>query len=338
MTAAEITPGGPAGVHFTSQPTSADLIWNSAALMRRSAFILILGTFLIVTSVFTLSLGDVFSLIGLAIGLAVLTGAIVVPFVWWAIRQRRDLVLAALDVTADRSGLTITSTQASTRQDWSIYRRAYETSRAFLLNTGTSATVLLAKRGMSSTELEAFRTLLAEIGLLRPARPSDRIRPLVWVAVGFGLAGALILSPRIIGGIGATATMDLATSVSGHTVTLKGTTDLPDGAVVAVELVQTTEWERDAADGTAPDPTTSRWVLDQFVTVSDGKFTAEFNPAGWPSGRVAASAYFWVDSSQPPGVIERFESDGSGLRGPDVVDLEDRGPTIEIQRTVEIKG
>jgi hypothetical protein len=330
--------GDPVEIRFRSEPTSGDVLWNSASLVRRSAFTLVLGTFLMVTSALTLFLGDLFSLIGLAIGLALLTGAMIVPFVWWSIRQRRDLVLAVLDVTADRAGLTITSTQASTRQDWSIYRRVNETSRAFLLSTGMSATVLLAKRGMSPTELDAFRALLAEVGLLRPARRFDRIRQLVWVAVGLALAGALILAPRLIGGIGATATMNLETSVNGHTVTLKGSTDLPDGAVVAVELVQTAEWERDAADGTAPDPSTSRWVLDQVVTVSDGEFTADFSPAGWPSGHLGAYAYFWVDPGQPPAVIERFGSDGSGLRGPDVVDLDDRGPTIELERTVEIKG
>ena len=154
--------------------------------------------------------------------------------------------------------------------------------------------------------------------------------------MGVAVSGALIFGPRLIGGIGATATMDFQTTVDGRSVTVRGTTDLPDGAVVGIQLIQEDEWERESADGVAPDPASSPWVITQYVQVQDGQFTATFHPDAWPAGRGGVGAYFWVDANQPSQVIQRFGANGSGLRGPDVTDLDDRGPTLEVERTFEI--
>ena len=228
---------GPIELRFTTQPTSSDFVANAAAMMRRSAVTLVIGAFATTVAAITLYLGDLVGLFLLVAGLSMLTGLFMVPFVWFAIRQRRDLVLASVDVEADADGLTMTTARASSRQAWSVYRDVRETSRAFLLNTGAGAAILLAKRGMDADQVSAFRDLLARVGLIRPQSTFDRVRPALWVALGAILGVSLIVVPLMISGADATATMGITTSTTGSMITVEGTTDLPDGAIVVVQLV-----------------------------------------------------------------------------------------------------
>ena len=306
-------------------------------MFRRSAPSLVIGTFMTASAVVAIVLGDRLSFLWLVLGISILTGLFAVPIVWWVIHRRRDLILAPVDVEANADGITITSSQASAHQEWSVYRRVRETSRAFLLDTGVGTAVLLTKRGIEPAEIEAFRSLLARAGILAPQPAAlGRLRPLLWVAVGLIAAAALILGPRTIAGIGATANMTINPIVQGSRVTVEGTTDIPDGAIIAVQVVQLEGWEREAADGVPSDAGTSPWVRSEYVLVQNGRYSSSFETEDWPGGRVAAIVYFWIDARQPRAVIDRFEIDGSALRGPDVVDREDRGPTLELQRLFEL--
>lgn len=323
-------------VRFTTQPTSGDVMVNGAALVRASPIIQTVGAFTTASALIGLSVGDrVASILLLIVGLLFLSGVIFVPLVWWSIRQRGDVILAPITIEADANGLTVTASFASSRQSWSLYRRAREVSRSFLLDMGTGASVMVPKRGVSTPDQEAFRGLLADAGLLSQPGLARRLRPLLWI--GIGIAGAILLvqGPRLIAGLDATATMDIEVAVQGESATVHGTTDLPDGSNVTVDILQLDEWERASEDGTQP-AYDSPWWQYADVTVQDGTFTTSFSIAGWPAGRGLARAYFWMDSAQPDAAIDRFGLDGQELRGPDVTDDPDYGQLLQVQQPFEI--
>lgn len=335
--AEEHEPGVPDGLRFSTQPSTGDILWNTAALMRRSGVSIVVGTFATAVSSVAIVLGDRSGILFLVMGLSFLTGLFVVPFVWWGIRQRRDLVLASIDVEANAQGLSLTTTQGGSHQDWSVFRKASETSRAFMLDTGAGAVMLITKRGVDAADVDTFRNLLVQGGLL-PARRTaiQRLRPLLWVAIGLAAAAALPLGISFIAGTGTTATMDLVPTVAGRTVTVRGTTDLPDGANVSVGLVQLDVQEQVLGGGNEPAGDPSDWLLYEDLRVNDGQFSATFNVERWAPGQVTATAYFWVDPAQPQAVIDRFGADGSGLYGPDVRTYDDGTISLEVQRTFEL--
>jgi YcxB-like protein len=313
-----------------------DILVNATALVRGSGATLALGTFMTATGIVGLALGDrLGSALVLVFGVLFLSGLLLVPFVWWSIRQRRELVLAPITIEADTEGLTVSASFATSKQSWTMYRRARETSRGFLLDIGTGASVMIAKRGIAGADILAFRELLRRAGLLTTASLARRLRPLVWIAVGLLATVAVFQGPRLIAGVNATATRDLQAHAGSGTVTVMGTTSLPDGSTIVVDVIQLDEWEQETADGTQP-AYDSPWEIYRDVIVQDGKFSEVFQIADWPTGRGLASAYFWMDSSQPQAAIDRFGLDGQDLRGPDVVEDPDYGPLLQVEQPFEI--
>jgi hypothetical protein len=218
-----------------------------------------------------------------------------------------------------------------------VYRRADETSRAFILHLGTGAAVLVPKRGLSDAAIDAFRGCLERVGLLdRDQATRRQVRRLASVAIGIGASALLILGPAALARAGATASLDLSATADGGTVVVHGTTDLPDGVVIDVRVVQLDEWERENDDGVAADAETSPWVIDGQAVVEDGAFDLTLSIDEWPGGSGGAAAYFFVDSRQPADVVERFGVDGSGLRGPEAVEYPDYGTALEVHRSFEI--
>ncbi len=305
----------PVNVRFTSTPAIGDIAWNAAAVVRNSASSLVMGAFMTTIAVVSIWFGDYVSLWLLVFGLSLLTGLFVAPFVWWSVRQRRDLALATVEIDAGADGISMTSNQASSRQDWSFYRQARETPRAFMLDMGTM-TVFLTKRGIDPVDVDGFRSLLRRVGLLKAETTLfGRFRRVIWIALGVVAASAVMLGPLAYSRLFATANLHLTPTIDGQTVHVEGTTDLPDGAIVLVEVTQLDEWDHaDWQSGTDP----LDWVRGENVTVAGGRFESSIDIGGWPAGRGLVSAYFWVDETQPQAVIERFGTDGSGLRGPDV--------------------
>jgi hypothetical protein len=332
------TPADPTRVVFTAHPTTGDLIANAMAFTRRSAVAQTLGSFAVVTSIVGfIVLGEPVVLLFLLFGLSFLTGAFSVPFVWWTIRRRRDLVLAPVEIDADADGLSLTASYATSRQAWSVYRRVRETGRAFVMDTGAGPGAIITKRGVAPADVEAFRALLLRVGVLQVTRgASDLVRPVLWIALGAVAALALSLGPWALSSIGATASMSLSTQVGDGTVTVTGETDLPDGTVVLAQILQWDEWQGATADGVTPDVNTSPWVRSEQTVVSDGRFEATFSTAEWPAGRGLAVGYFWLDTQQPADVIERFGSRGQRLKGPDVTEDDVFGPTLEVQKVFDI--
>lgn len=96
-------------LHFTSSPAIGDLHRAAASTMRRSAVGLTFGTMITADGVAGVAMGDLLSLVFVALGLSTLTGLFAIPFISLAIRRRRDLMLATLNISADGSGISITS-------------------------------------------------------------------------------------------------------------------------------------------------------------------------------------------------------------------------------------
>lgn len=318
-------------VRFTATPTRRDLLLNTAALARDSVFSIAIGTLVTVTSAVAFVLGDIVSLAFLALGLALLTGLAVVPLASWSINQRRDLFLATVETEADAAGIRFRSAIGESRHDWSVFRRARETTRAFLLDTGAGSALVVSKRGVDPGVVDAFRAMLTTRGIL--VAPSVRrtvVRRGSAALVGLVAAGGLIGAPYLANTLNRTATIEIRASVNGSTVSVDATTDLPDGAIVGIQVFQRDEWERELADGVQPSMDDWPWQAYEEILVQDGRIRSAASIAGWPAGRGLVVVYFWVDGRQPGVVIDRFGRDGAGLRGRDVVDDPRNGRTLEV--------
>jgi len=90
---------------------------------------------------------------------------------------------------------------------------------------------------------------------------------------------------------------------NGDTIKLSGTTNLPDGALLAYSL----EWAQDLTEGT--------------LLVSDGRFEGSVSdvPSGPVEAWVAFQTILGAGKSQPQELIDRFGEMGENMTGPDVV-------------------
>ena len=145
------------------------------------------------------------------------------------------------------------------------------------------------------------------------ANIARRARAVRLVTIGLSLVVAwmftymawLLVSPIDLPFQHSVATIDLTATVSGRTVSVEGTTDLPDGAVIYY-----TFW-RDLNDDTA-------WV-DGNAHIERGRLVFAGDLSGWSPGRGTVEVDFGVDGDeQPRAVIDRFGSQGEHLAGPQV--------------------
>lgn len=133
---------------------------------------------------------------------------------------------------------------------------------------------------------------------------------------------------------GSTPAADTGTSVS-LTVTaqqqnkqlrISGTTNLPDGAIVAFEVAATDLNVNEFADGTA--------------TVGGGRFSSSVDVSEWPSGNVEVWAAFQTvlgHGEQPQAILDRYGKFGEKLTGPNVVKTGDFY-RVETTTTYELRG
>jgi hypothetical protein len=189
-----------APIDVVARPTAGDYLSNSMALTRSSMFATALGTFGTVTGFLALAVaGDAFGLIPLIGGLAFVTGLFSVPFVWWAIRQRRDLVLAPVHVIADDDGITWETDAFTTRHDWKVFRKVREMRGGFLLDTGANVAMLLSKRGIDDGDIERLRALFIAKDVMPERSGTEWLRPLLGGALGVIAALSAIWLPVLLG-------------------------------------------------------------------------------------------------------------------------------------------
>ena len=138
-----------------------------ALLTRHSRGTQVLGLVMIALGIVPLVLGvtDVLAwLPPIALGLSFLSGLFTVPFAWFAVRRRRDLVEQSIQMVADASGISQTTPFGQGHLAWPIFARVREIGSWFFLDTGTGASQLIPKRALSPEDLAIFRKLIADAG------------------------------------------------------------------------------------------------------------------------------------------------------------------------------
>lgn len=321
-------------VTFTTQAEAGDVIWSSAAVARSSIFAVAFGTLAILAGVAAAVMADYWLALPMVLfGISIVTGLFAAPFAWMTVRNSRDIQLASTEVRADAHGVSFRSPTTSASSDWSTYRRATETGRAFLLDSGTGQVFVVPKRGVADADLSAFRSLLRSAGLLH--RATARVW-LLGFLIGIGLTIAIVAGTIGVNLLRTNARIGLDVSVVQDTATVFGTTDLPDGSLVSVQVYQADEWRRASIDGESPDVETFPWISGDDVTVHNGAFLATIDISGWPGGNGGAIAMFWIDPAQPAAVRDRFGANGEKLEGPGVDEFEDGTPRLRVHASFEI--
>ena len=120
------------------------------------------------------------------------------------------------------------------------------------------------------------------------------------------VALVVVVTFSAFGDSDANAFLHVDTSVTGVSVTVSGSTNLPEGALISVEV------QNMDVDGRAYGQ----------ATVHDGRYTTtvSVDPIYWDKGLVIATARFEPFAvGQVPAARERFGSHGERLRSPDVI-------------------
>jgi hypothetical protein len=177
--------GAEPAIHFVYQLTGADYRSATIELTQQSVGTVAFGTVFVGMALIPFLNGDLSSIPILVGGLCFLTGVYFLPFIWWAIRRRSDLLLSRHDVTADALGIRVATATTTTQQTWSTFRRVRELTHVFTLDYGTGANGMVPKGALDAPTAESFRSLVRSVGLLeQPARWANFVR-------GIGL-GALL--------------------------------------------------------------------------------------------------------------------------------------------------
>jgi ADP-ribose pyrophosphatase len=178
--AAEATaaPGSTISVNY--QLRLREYIGAIALLTRHSRGSQVLGLVLIALGIIPLVVGvsDVLAwLPPIALGLSFVTGLFSVPFAWFAVRRRRDLIEQPILLVADSSGIGQTTPFGRSHLAWQMFSRVREIGGWFFLDTGTGASQLVPKRGFAPEELATFRKLIAEAGFGMDGRRMSQKHP-----------------------------------------------------------------------------------------------------------------------------------------------------------------
>jgi hypothetical protein len=152
------------------------------------------------------------------------------------------------------------------------------------------------------------------------------------LAVGIALAVAVVTAGYLIlGSLGPKypVSLTITPSVAGRILTIKGETDLRDGAVISYEVWHELRDRQLFPDNYAPTPIVDATqpptpqILAGSMKVAAGRFAGSVNLTDWPQGNVIVRAYFDPDPEQPPDVRARFGDNNEHLGGPNVVEGSD---------------
>ncbi len=127
--------------------------------------------------------------------------------------------------------------------------------------------------------------------------------------------------------VGVPVTLTLESEFSRRRLTISGTTDLADGAVLVYEA-RHENWV------TAGEPV---WLRSGQIVVAEGAYAERLNLRRWPAGAIEVWVAFQSvlpEGNQPGHVLERFGAMGERLIGSNVTQ---EGPMrrVELSMTVE---
>jgi hypothetical protein len=127
----------------------------------------------------------------------------------------------------------------------------------------------------------------------------------------------------------ATLSMDLR--VTGNELRIEGSTDLPEGTLIAYEV----RHEQLPVDYETPE-----WMLfrEGVVPVTDGRFSARVDASALDAGQLEVVAAFRsalpTGAVQPAPITDRFGANFEKLLGPNVVAMDGGAHSIQVTRTV----
>jgi hypothetical protein len=124
----------------------------------------------------------------LIIGAAVGTGFVLLPFIWWSYVAVPEMLLETIE--ADPSGMRIHVGDREVTHPWTIYQRAVETDKVFILNSRVVRAQVFAKRDATADEVDDFRAILREVELLDASAQPQPLRS--WIGFLVGGATAVI--------------------------------------------------------------------------------------------------------------------------------------------------
>jgi hypothetical protein len=167
--AAASTPAheAPAGesVTVTYRMTLGEAVVASVGLARRSMGMRLLGLLTICVAGLGVVLGDVVSVAGVVVGVAIATGWAIAPLSWWQFRKRPDLVGAETTLTADERGAAVVSPFGTAQTAWSAFRKVHDVSGFFLFDTDTGVSLVVPKRAFTAAQLGVMHRMLDRNGL-----------------------------------------------------------------------------------------------------------------------------------------------------------------------------
>lgn len=118
----------------------------------------------------------------------------------------------------------------------------------------------------------------------------------------------------------ATATVSMEVERRDATLLVRGSTDLPDGAILYVGL---------------SDPDGTR-IESVPTVVENGSYMRDLDLMDWPPGRVLVLVGFSIEPDQPDAVVDRFGPDGERLAGPNVHVDSDGQRELQLYRAITI--
>jgi hypothetical protein len=130
-----------------------------------------------------------------------------------------------------------------------------------------------------------------------------------------------------------TVSLTLSPTLRGDTIFITGSTDLPDGALIAYEI----RHEGAARRTNVP---IEKLFQEGNATVTNGAYAAAVSLNGWPLGRIEVWAAFQTvvgtDARQPAEVISRFGELGEKLQGNNVTKAGSM-KRVEVTETVVLR-
>jgi hypothetical protein len=152
--------------------------------------------------------------------------------------------------------------------------------------------------------------------------------------IGYVMVG--VLAPRY------SVALTITPYVSGRTMIIDGTTDLPDGAVISYDLLHELRYRQLYPGETdrppsfeAGQPPTPQ-IISGSIKVAAGRFQGTVNVTDWPAGTVHVIARFDPDPDQPAAVRARFGDNNEHLGGPNVTEDSDGLRSAYANATVDL--
>jgi len=138
----------------------------TVGLARRSVLIRWIGILMIVIGAIPALGGDLFAVVGIVLGLGIVSGWALAPLAWWQFHNRPDLVSADTRLTLDEDGVTFDDPFTKGRRTWNTYRKVHDVAGCLLFDDAAGASLIVPKRAFTASQLGALYRLLERKDLL----------------------------------------------------------------------------------------------------------------------------------------------------------------------------